>query len=501
MPLFSSSKIIQFFVSDEFRVFVRIIFLEKKEAEAEDENAPPRTFLTAARRLCVCFCLVCFFVWWCLVVVRRRTRMALIVRHSGKATALSNLFFSSSGRAGSRTTFTPPSTSHLHHRRRAFKRASSSSSNTTTMSSSEKSNENTKTTTNTTTNTNGKNVVLVTGSTGRVGKEVLSLLSTLPSEKWIVRAATRDKSDYAKRLGASETVTFDLTEKETWPKAMENVTHLFSSTQDKYIKEHMEFAKFCARDESIKKKLRHIVRISCFGADTNTNKYDKDTHASRENAQIPLMLQHYWWSEECFIENGFKDILTSIRGNFYMNHLLKNELDSIRENGTFTSPLGECKNSFVSCNDMGEAAFTVLKEGPERHGNKFYDICGAESTSMRDVARILTEALNSDVAKDLDVAKDVFGKTISYVPQDLKKFEEDFGSTRAEFFEYLQNGFYTRCSPDFYNLTGKRPLTYYEYLTTKGAAGDTGIEELFSAQGALFTKGVDEFKDLSSVQK
>ena len=348
---------------------------------------------------------------------------------------------------------------------------------------------------------NHRNVVLVTGSTGRVGKEVLSLLSTLPSEKWTVRAATRDKSDYAKRLGASETVAFDLTEKETWPKAMENVTHLFSSTQDKYIKEHMEFAKFCARDESIKKKLQHIVRISCFGADTNTNKYDKDTHASRENAQIPLMLQHYWWSEECFIENGFKDILTSIRGNFYMNHLLKNELDSIRENGTFTSPLGECKNSFVSCNDMGEAAFTVLKEGPERHGNKFYDICGAESTSMRDVARILTEALNSDVAKDLDVAKDVFGKTISYIPQDLKKFEEDFGSTRAEFFEYLQNGFYTRCSPDFYNLTGKRPLTYYEYLTTKGAAGDTGIEELFSAQGALFTKGVDEFKDLSSVQK
>ena len=435
---------------------------------------------------------------WC------RRRMAFI-RHAGKA-LFSNVFFEKtssvpfSGRrrslSSSRTTLTTLLLSHHHHRvrrgtRSAFERASSS--NTTTMSSSEKSNDNDT--------NNRKNVVLVTGSTGRVGKEVLSLLSTLPSEKWTVRAATRDKSDYAKRLGASETVAFDLTEKETWPKAMENVTHLFSSTQDKYIKEHMEFAKFCARDESIKKKLRHIVRISCFGADTNTNKYDKDTHASRENAQIPLMLQHYWWSEECFIENGFKDILTSIRGNFYMNHLLKNELDSIRENGTFTSPLGECKNSFVSCNDMGEAAFTVLKEGPERHGNKFYDICGAESTSMRDVARILTEALNSDVAKDLDVAKDVFGKTISYVPQDLKKFEEDFGSTRAEFFEYLQNGFYTRCSPDFYNLTGKRPLTYYEYLTTKGAAGDTGIEELFSAQGALFTKGVDEFKDLSSVQR
>ena len=108
------------------------------------------------------------------------------------------------------------------------------------MSSSEKLNDNDT--------NNRKNVVLVTGSTGRVGKEVLSLLSTLPSEKWTVRAATRDKSDYAKRLGASETVAFDLTEKETWPKAMENVTHLFSSTQDKYIKEHMEIGRASCRE-------------------------------------------------------------------------------------------------------------------------------------------------------------------------------------------------------------------------------------------------------------
>jgi hypothetical protein len=29
----------------------------------------------------------------------------------------------------------------------------------------------------------------------------------------------------------------------------------------------------------------------------------------------------------------------------------------------------------------------------------------------------------------------------------------------------------------------------------------TGLAELFSAQGAIFTKGVDEFKDLKNVQK
>jgi uncharacterized protein YbjT (DUF2867 family) len=340
-------------------------------------------------------------------------------------------------------------------------------------------------------------VVLVTGSTGRVGKEVVARLSKLPNVT--VRAATRDKADYAKSLGAHETVNFDLSDQSTWAPAMDNVTHLFSSTQDKYISEHMAFAKWCGETQDIKNRLKHIVRISCFGADTNTNSYDADVHVSREGATIPLMLQHYWWSEDCFISAGFGDKLTSIRGNFYMNHLLKNELDSIRNAGTFSSPLGDCKNSFVSCNDMGEASVTCLIQGPERHGNKFYDICGAQSNSMADVAAILTKALSTDLARE--VVSDVAGKTVSYLPQDLKKFEDDFGPTRAAFFEYLRNGFYSRCSPDFYNITGHRPLTYYEYLTTRGAAGDTGLAELFSAQGALFTKGVDTFKDLANVKK
>ena len=58
---------------------------------------------------------------------------------------------------------------------------------------------------------------------------------------------------------------------------------------------------------------------------------------------------------------------------------------------------------------------------------------------------------------------------------------------------YLCNGFYTRCSPDFYNLVGRRPTTYREYLANKGAAGETGLEEL--AQENLWKKGVDAMKD------
>merc|ERR1719454_996066 len=90
-------------------------------------------------------------------------------------------------------------------------------------------------------------------------------------------------------------------------------------------------------------------------------------------------------------------------------------------------------------------------------------------------------------------------KTVTYRPQPFAQFEKDFGPTRAEFFEYLCNGFYTRCSPDFYNLIGRRPTTYAEYLVSKGAAGETGLEELY--QGNLWKKGVDAMKDAATIKK
>ena len=80
----------------------------------------------------------------------------------------------------------------------------------------------------------------------------------------------------------------------------------------------------------------------------------------------------------------------------------------------------------------------------------------------------------AEIASDLGSA---LGQDVEYRPQSFESFEKDFGSTRAEFFEYLTNGFYCRASPDFFNLTGRKPTSYAEYLRSKGAAGETGLEE------------------------
>lgn len=324
-----------------------------------------------------------------------------------------------------------------------------------------------------------KPTVLVTSASGRIGKELVALLSR--EGNFTIRACcfSMSKADSLKALGAHEVVHFDLNDNATWNDALENVSAIYSASLDPMLEGHLEFCKALGDRQS---QINHVVRISCMGADTNTASYDADTHASRKGATIPLMLQHYWWGEKALIDAGLN--VSVLRNNFFMNHLLKTDCENIQAQGWFSNPLGSARNSFVATRDIATAAAVILTEGAERHANKFYDITGPAPQNM------------DEIAADLGRAMD---KKIDYRAQSMTDFENDFGSTRAAFFEYLTNGFYCRCSPDFYNLTGRKPTSYYDYLTSKGASGETGLDELW--QGNLWKKGEDAMKAAANVTK
>jgi len=322
-----------------------------------------------------------------------------------------------------------------------------------------------------------KPVVLITSATGRIGKELVAILAE--AGKFVVRACSfsPDKAASLTELGADEVVHFDLNDPVTWEAALDGVSAVYSASLDPMLEGHLAFCKALgARTEQI----AHVVRVSCMGADTNTASYDADKHASRAGAGIPLMLQHYWWGEKALIDQGLN--VTVLRNNFFMNHLLKTDSDNILNEGWFTNPLGSARNSFVATRDIAEAAAVILSEGPDQHANKFYDLTGPEPQTMAEIAAELGAAM---------------GTTIEYRPQTMEDFEDDFGSTRAEFFEYLSNGFYCRCSPDFYNLTGHKPTSYADYLATPGVSGETGLDELW--QGNLWKKGEDAMKEAAEL--
>jgi len=319
--------------------------------------------------------------------------------------------------------------------------------------------------------------ILVTGCTGRVGKVAIALLSK--SGRCTVRAAVRDPAkvgDQMKALGAHEVVKWDMTDSSTWAPAMNGVSRVLSSSDVPLVNEHGEWCKFLG---TIKSQIKHVVRIGCMGAETNTASYKADEHVSMPGEAVPYQLVQLWKGEEFLIEQGLP--VTGVRGNFFMNHLMKNEATNIKEHGFMELPLGECKNSFVCSNDIGEACVTCLLDGPEMHADKYYDICGPVPQSMHEVAADLSTAM---------------GKKVEYRAMDPVEWEKQFGKVRAMFRTYLRNGFYTRCSPDFYNLTGKKPTSYLDYLTKAGPHGETGLEELFAKTSHVFAKGHDAYANV-----
>jgi len=324
-----------------------------------------------------------------------------------------------------------------------------------------------------------KQVVVITSATGRIGKELVARLAQAGDFQVRACSFSPEKVDSLTALGADQVVHFDLNDASTWDAVLDGVTAVYSASLDPMLEGHLAFCKALGER---KEQISHVVRISCMGADTNTASYDADKHSSRAGASIPLMLQHYWWGEKALIDEGLN--VTVLRNNFFMNHLLKTDSESIANEGWFTNPLGSARNSFVATRDIAEAAAVVLTEGPGVHGNKFYDITGPEPQTMAEIAADLSAAM---------------GENIEYRAQTMEDFERDFGSTRAEFFEYLTNGFYCRCSPDFYNVTGHKPTSYADYLATRGVSGETGLEELW--QGNLWKKGEDAMEAAANLKQ
>eukprot|EP00756_Hemistasia_phaeocysticola_P031921 Hpha_TRINITY_DN16383_c0_g2::TRINITY_DN16383_c0_g2_i5::g.58501::m.58501 len=231
--------------------------------------------------------------------------------------------------------------------------------------------------------------ILVTQSRGRVAREMIAHLKKARSsgKDIFIRACARDaagSADYLKGLGADEVVPFDYAKPETFAPALDGVDRLFAANPDPEADGYLAFC------ESVGKygKIQHAVRLSCFGADTVTASYDSAVHASLEGVEVPGMLKGYWRDEKVLLDVLPKQC-TMLRGNFFQGHIVKPETGNIDAKGYFSSPLGATKNSFVSTNDIGEAAAVSFVEGVERHGNKFYDLTGPVPQSMYDVAKDL----------------------------------------------------------------------------------------------------------------
>jgi uncharacterized protein YbjT (DUF2867 family) len=205
-------------------------------------------------------------------------------------------------------------------------------------------------------------MILVTGGTGLIGRDVLRLLSKagVPA-----RALARNPQKGEKLPGITW-VAGDLTRPETLPAAFPGAKTLFlNSAISEDLVALQNNAVAAARAAGVK----HTVKLSAFGAS--------------DHSKAPICSMHYQVEKE--IQNSGME-WTMLRPHHFMQNLLA-QAQYIIKDGVVYSASGDGKIPYIDAGDIAAvAAVTLSKPG---HAGKKYVITGSEALSYRQAAEII----------------------------------------------------------------------------------------------------------------
>lgn len=218
-------------------------------------------------------------------------------------------------------------------------------------------------------------MILVTGATGNVG---LELTKRFFDRGLPVRALVRDRSRArAIALPGIELVEGDFARTETFGRALDGVEQLFLLTPSSAEAEQRQRNLV---DAAKRARVRHIVKLSQFGASSTAAGRFERCHAGVEHYILKSRIPY-----------------TFLRPNLFMQALL-NFRRSISSEGKFYAPAGNARISIIDVRDVAAAAAAALTRS--EHENQTYELTGPEALTHAEMASELSEA---------------FGRTIEYL--------------------------------------------------------------------------------------
>jgi uncharacterized protein YbjT (DUF2867 family) len=275
--------------------------------------------------------------------------------------------------------------------------------------------------------------ILVTGSTGNVGSQVVKLLSLFNGN---IRAAVQSKNraDEIKNTRA-QLVEMNFNRPETIRMAFEGVQKLFLLTP--FVPNMVEISTNLV-DEAKKAKVKHIVKQSAFGSDIKK----PGITMSRLHRQV----------EEIIESSGID--YTFLRPTSFMQNYL-GFANSIKSQGVFYAPLADSRSSFVDVRDIAAVAVQALTKSG--HENKAYNITGPEAVSNYDIANILSKTT---------------GRKITYVnisDDDARKGMKENGmqewtiNALMELYNFQKAGKASPVSLDVERVTSRKPISFEQF--------------------------------------
>lgn len=212
-------------------------------------------------------------------------------------------------------------------------------------------------------------MILITGASGNVGKEVLKQIAETGVA---VRAAFQSAGKAASAPSGVEVVTMDYNQPETLRAALRDVDRVFlvgPPTSDLPAMERK------AVDEIKRSGAPHIVKLSAMGG---------------RNAIFP---RQHADSEDYIKSTGVP--YTFLRANGFMQNFVNYNAGTINTQNAFYGSQGEGEVSHIDIRDVGAVAVRVLTE--EGHQGKAYELTGPEALTNGRIAQILSDDVRREI--------------------------------------------------------------------------------------------------------
>lgn len=208
-------------------------------------------------------------------------------------------------------------------------------------------------------------MILVTGASGSVGKEVVREMLKTGKE---FRAMFRSKEEAAKAPQGVKTVIADFSNPASLQSALQGVDRVFLVCSP--IRELVELEGNVI-NASEKAGVKRIVQNSALGA----GDYDKSFPSWHRKVEDKLK------------DSGLECVI--LRPNGFMQNTITYLAPSIRAQGAFYDAMGDAKTSLVDVRDVAAVAAQALTT--EGHAGKIYELNGPEPLTQDEVAKKIAE--------------------------------------------------------------------------------------------------------------
>jgi NAD(P)H dehydrogenase (quinone) len=234
--------------------------------------------------------------------------------------------------------------------------------------------------------------IAITAATGALGGRIARRLADRGlAQRLVVRDADR-----APRLDGATVVAGEYGDGAAMRAAFEGIDTVLlvsaSETEDRVARHHS------AVDAAVAAGVRHIV-------------YTSFVNAAPEATF--LLARHHWHTEERIKASGIG--YTILRDSLYADVLAY----FVGADGVIRGPAGDGRGSFVTRDDIADAAVAILLDGSgdlggDRHLGRTYDLSGPESLSFFDVAQILTALSGREVRFHPETVDEAYASRARY---------------------------------------------------------------------------------------